>query len=179
MTIENNITIRLGTPEDLDALVQLYDAVCDHMAAAVNYTGWKKGAYPARQDAEEGIRDGILYLAEEDGEAMGSFILSHRQEDAYAGVKWQADLPERDVLTIYTFMVDPQKRGRGIGREMLHFAASQGLAQGAKAIRLDVYEKNLPAIKLYESAGFRYIDTVSLGLEDIGLDRFLLYEKLL
>ena len=62
---------------------------------------------------------------------------------------------------------------------MLHFAASQGLAQGAKAIRLDVYEKNLPAIKLYESAGFRYIDTVSLGLEDIGLDRFLLYEKLL
>ena len=89
MTIENNMTIRLGTPEDLDALVQLYDAVCDHMAAAVNYTGWKKGAYPARQDAEEGIRDGILYLAEEDGEAMGSFILSHRQEDAYAGVKWQ------------------------------------------------------------------------------------------
>ena len=157
MTIENNMTIRLGTPEDLDALVQLYDAVCDHMAAAVNYTGWKKGAYPARQDAEEGIRE----------------------EDAYDGVKWQADLPERDVLTIYTFMVDPQKRGRGIGREMLHFAASQGLAQGAKAIRLDVYEKNLPAIKLYESAGFRYIDTVSLGLEDIGLDRFLLYEKLL
>lgn len=174
-----NLTIRPGAPGDLDALARLYDAVCDHMAASVNYTGWKKGVYPARQDAEEGIRDGFLYLAEEDGEAIGSFILSRKQEEAYAGVEWQEELAERDVLTLYTFTVDPRRRGRGIGREMLAFAVRQGEAQGAKALRLDVYEKNLPAIRLYESAGFRYIDAVSLGLEDIGLDRFLLYEKLL
>ena len=48
-----------------------------------------------------------------------------------------------------------------------------------KALRLDVYEGNLPAIRLYESAGFRYAGTVSLGLEDIGLDWFRLYEKML
>ncbi|XAM46318.1 hypothetical protein TPDSL_28260 [Terrisporobacter petrolearius] len=48
-----------------------------------------------------------------------------------------------------------------------------------KELRLDVYEKNLPAIKLYEKFGFKYIDTVDLGLENYGLKWFRLYEKLL
>lgn len=174
-----SLIIRRGLPEDLDALENLYGEVCDHMAATVNYTGWKRDIYPARQDAEAGIREGTLFLAEENGRAAGSFILSSRQEAAYAGVKWQAVLEEQDVRTIYTFAVSPQWRGKGVGRAMLARAAQYASEQGAKALRLDVYEKNLPAIRLYESAGFRYVDTVSLGLEDIGLDRFRLYEKLL
>ena len=173
------MAIRLGTPEDLDALARLYGEVCDHMAATINYTGWKKDVYPARQDAEAAVRDGTLYLAEEGGEPVGSFLLSPRQEEAYAGVKWPQAFAPQEVRTIYTFTVSPRRRGRGIGREMLAFAARRGAEQVVKSLRLDVYEKNFPAIKLYESAGFRYIDTVSLGLEDIGLDRFLLYEKLL
>ena len=174
-----SLIIRRGTPEDLDALENLYGEVCDHMAATVNYTGWKRDVYPARQDAEAGVREGTLFLAEETGKAAGSFILSPRQEAAYAGANWQAELEERDVLTVYTFTVHPKRRGRGVGRAMLAFAARYASEQGAKALRLDVYEKNLPARRLYESAGFRYVDTVSLGLEDIGLDRFRLYEKLL
>lgn len=174
-----SLIIRRGMPEDLDALENLYGEVCDHMAATVNYTGWKRDVYPARQDAEIGIREGTLFLAEEDGEAVGSFILSPRQEAAYAGANWQAELEERDVLTVYTFTVHPKRRGRGVGRAMLAFAARYAAEQGVKALRLDVYEKNLPARRLYESAGFRYAGTVSLGLEDIGLDWFRLYEKLL
>ncbi len=174
-----SLIVRRGMPEDLDALENLYGEVCDHMAATVNYTGWKRDVYPARQDAETGIREGTLFLAEEDGEAAGSFILSPRQEAAYAGANWQAELEERDVLTVYTFTVHPKRRGRGVGRAMLVFAARYAAERGVKALRLDVYEKNLPARRLYESAGFRYAGTVSLGLEDIGLDWFRLYEKLL
>ena len=106
--------IRKGTAGDLDMIERLYGEVCDHMAATVNYCGWKRDVYPARQDAEAGIREGTLFLVEEDGEAAGSFILSPRQEAAYAGVKWQADLEERDVRTIYTFTVSPRRRGRGV-----------------------------------------------------------------
>lgn len=174
-----SLIIRRGMPEDLDALENLYGEVCDHMAATVNYTGWKRDVYPARQDAEAGIREGGIYLAEENGEVAGSFILSPKQEAAYAGAHWQAELEERDVRTIYTFAVSPQWRRKGVGRAMLACAARYAAEQGAKALRLDVYEKNLPARRLYESAGFRYAATVSLGLEDIGLDWFRLYEKLL
>lgn len=48
-----------------------------------------------------------------------------------------------------------------------------------KVLRLDVYEKNLPPIKLYEKFGFKYIDTVVLGLENYRLKWFRLHEKLL
>ena len=139
--------IRKGTAGDLDMIERLYGEVCDHMAATVNYCGWKRDVYPARQDAEAGIGEGALFLAEADGEAAGSFILRPKQEDAYT--------------------------------DDLEFAARYAAEQGAKALRLDVYEGNLPAIRLYESAGFRYAGTVSLGLEDIGLDWFRLYEKML
>lgn len=174
-----SLLIRRGTPEDLDALEAFYGEVCDHMAATVNYCGWKRDVYPARRDAEAGIREGTLFLAEEDGEAAGSFILSPRQEAAYAGAAWQAELEDRDVLTVYTFAVHPKRRGQGVGQAMLAFAARHAAERGVKALRLDVYEKNLPAIRLYESAGFRYADTVSLGLEGIGLDWFRLYEKII
>lgn len=172
-----SLLIRRGAPEDLNALEALYGEVCDHMAATVNYTGWKRDVYPARQDAEAGIREGTLFLAEEDGEAAGSFILSPRQEAAYAGADWQAKLEEREVLTVYTFAVHPKWRRQGVGGAMLAFAVRYASERGVKALRLDVCEKNLPAIRLYESAGFRYAGTVSLGLEDIGLHWFRLYEK--
>jgi len=48
-----------------------------------------------------------------------------------------------------------------------------------KSIRLDVYEKNIPAILLYEKCGFEYIDTVDLELGNYGLDWFKLYEKVI
>ncbi|MGL4736073.1 MAG: GNAT family N-acetyltransferase, partial [Cellulosilyticaceae bacterium] len=67
----------------------------------------------------------------------------------------------------------------GIGQHMLAFAEDYGRAEQVSALRLDVYEKNIPAICLYERAGYRYIDTVSLGLEAYGLNGFRLYEKLL
>ena len=44
---------------------------------------------------------------------------------------------------------------------------------------LDVYEKNAPAIRLYEKFGFCYIDTVDLGYSDYGLEKFKLYQRIL
>lgn len=61
----------------------------------------------------------------------------------------------------------------------MNFAESFGLQNNIKAIRLDVYEKNTPAIKLYEHCGYQYISTVDLGLGCYGLEWFKLYEKLL
>ncbi len=46
-------------------------------------------------------------------------------------------------------------------------------------IRLDVYEKNQPAINLYRKYDFAYIDTVDLGYSEYGLENFELYQKLL
>ena len=64
-------------------------------------------------------------------------------------------------------------------KKLISFACELGKELHMKAIRLDVYENNIPAIKLYEKFGFNYIDTIDLGLGDYGLHRFRLYEKIL
>lgn len=174
-----NLNIRLGTDNDIEALAQLYDDINDYLSATINYPGWKKGIYPTRQDAVNGINEGCLFVVTENDEVIGSMILRHKPEPAYMTVSWQAELDYKDILVIYTFVVNPHKLKNGIGRGMLEFADQYGKETNMKALRLDVYENNIPAIRLYEKCGFKYIDTVSLGLEAYGLDRFKLYEKLL
>lgn len=62
---------------------------------------------------------------------------------------------------------------------MLDYAEVIGKKQGVKAIRLDTYEENLPAVRLYERCGFQYIGLVGLGLEEIyGLKWYKVFEKI-
>ena len=174
-----DIKMRLGTEKDIDLLERLYDDLNDYLAATTNYPGWIKGVYPIRKDAVDGINEGCLFIATEDDEIVGSMILRHKPEAAYLSAKWQVALEYSDVLVIYTFVVNPEYLQHGVGKKMLEFATQYAIDMKMKALRLDVYEKNLPAISLYEKSGYQYIDTVSLGLEKHGLDWFRLYEKLL
>lgn len=172
-----DLCIRQGKWEDIDALERLYDAINENLASTINYPGWHKGIYPVRDTAVQGIRAGCLYVAVVSGEVVGSIILRQKPEPAYRAVKWRAELPDEAVLVIYTLAVHPACRSRGIGHALLDFAADLGRRTHIKSLRLDVYEKNLPAIHLYEKCGFQYIATVDLGLRVHGLTWFKLYEK--
>lgn len=174
-----NIVFSLGKTNDIDELEKLYDDLNDHLAEGVNYPGWRKGIYPVRQDAIKGVNNNNLYVARHDGKIVGSIILSHEPETAYHKAKWQIESDYSDVFVIYTFAVHPQYLKCGVGKALLDFAAEHSINAQAKSIRLDVYEGNKPAIQLYEKCGFKYIDTVDLGLGKYGLDWFKLYEKVL
>lgn len=172
-----DVTIELGRVEDVDELEQLYNDLNDHLAAGTNYPGWKKGVYPARQTAINGINDGGLYVARHRNKIIGSMILNHEPEAAYYKVKWGIEAEYSDVFVIHTFAVHPHFFKRGVGRAFMDFAMEYGVKAGAKAIRLDVYENNIPARKLYEKFGFQYVDRVDLGYGIYGLNWFILYEK--
>lgn len=174
-----NIEIRLGTENDIDSLEKLYDDINDYLAVTTNYPKWKKGIYPARQDVVDGIKEKCLFVATEKEEIIGSMILRHTPQPAYLKVGWKANLDYENVLIIYTFVVNQKKHQQGTAKKMLEFIEQYGKNNKIKALRLDVYKNNIPAIGLYEKCGYQYIDTVSLGLEEYGLDWFRLYEKLL
>jgi len=59
----------------------------------------------------------------------------------------------------------------------LDFSIEHSIKSQAKSIRLDVYDGNIPAIRIYEKCAFKYIDTVDLGLGNYGLNRFRLYSE--
>lgn len=171
--------IRKGTLADVEELAALYDALNDHLAATVNHPGWRKGAYPVRENALRAAEEGTLFVYMIDGKIAGSVILSHEPEEAYHTVTWLTDAVYQDVLVIHTLAIHPSYLKRGVGRELIRFAISYAKEQKQKSIRLDVYESNKPAIALYEKCGFRYIAKVDLGLSCYGLDYFLLYEYVL
>lgn len=80
---------------------------------------------------------------------------------------------------MYTFAVHPMYLKKGIGKRLLDFAEEYGRKTGVKAIRLDVYEKNIPAVNMYRKCGYQYIDRVDLGYGVHGLDWFELYQKII
>lgn len=174
-----DITIRLGTNTDVDKLEELYDELNDYLENSINYPGWKKGVYPIREDAVNGIKEGILYVAIINDQIVGSIILSHKPEPAYFDVIWQRELSYSNVFVIYTFVVHPKYFNQGIGEALIKFAKEHGIKNNVEALRLDVSEGNLPAINLYEKCSFKYMGTVDLGLENYGLKWFRVYEKLI
>lgn len=172
------ITVFPAAASDLDRTCALYDAVCDHLAAGPNLPGWRKGIYPARQDAEQGLADGGLFIAEVDGALAGSVILNHRPEAGYHTVSWQVECGSAEALVVHTLVVHPAFFGRGVGQRLLAFAGDFAKSRKMRAIRLDVYHKNVPAIKLYEKCGYHLAGTADLGYRAYGLDWFNLYEKM-
>lgn len=173
------ITFEQGLASDIDEVAQLYDDLNDALAQGDNHPGWKKGIYPTRQTADDGIQEGNLYVARHRGAIVGSVILRHTPEPAYRGANWQIEADDDQVLVVYTFAVHPDCRRQGVGELLMQSVIRHGIASGARAIRLDVTTGNTPAIRLYEKCGFRYIDTVDLGLGEYGLPWFGLYEKVL
>lgn len=171
--------IEYGTCEDIDAIEQLYNDLNDALSTGINYPGWIKGVYPIRENARKGIECNNLFVLRYNNQIAGSIILNHEPEKGYDGVEWQFDGGYDDIYIVHTLVVHPAFFKMGIGRKLMDFTERFGVRNGIKSIRLDVYEKNIPAIRLYESCGYHYIETVDLGLGNYGLDSFRLYEKLL
>ena len=171
--------IEPGTSADIDELEKLYNELNDYLAATINYPGWIKGIYPIREDAVAGVNDNMLYVARTDGRIAGSVILNHQPEKAYENVRWKMELDYSCIFVIHTFVVHPSFLKIGVGHALMDYSLELAQSSGIKSVRLDVYEKNLPAISLYEKCGFEYIDTVDLGLGHYGLEWFKLYEKII
>lgn len=171
--------IEYGSHKDINDMELLYNDLHDALEKGINYPGWIKDIYPTREDAVAGIDNHSLFVARSDNGIIGSMILNHTPEKGYSGVKWQCEEDYNFILVVHTFVVHPAYSKLGIGMQLMNFAEDFGRRNNMKAIRLDVYEKNEPAIRLYERCNYQYIQKVDLGLACHGLDWFKLYEKLL
>ena len=173
------VEIKKGTMKNLDELERLYNELNDALSEGTNYPGWIKGIYPIRENALKGIEDGNLFIAECNGKIVGSIILSHEPEDGYEKVQWDIEAECDEIIVIRTFVVHPDYFKQKVGFSLMKFAEEEAERCNMKSIRLDVYENNMPAIKLYEKMGYKYLDTIDLGLGHYGLDWFKIYEKII
>ncbi len=173
------LEIRKGTSQDMKELSALYDDLNDYLEHHTNYPGWKKGVYPIGEDAELAIEENTLWVAVEDKRIVGTVILNCQPEAGYELADWHNSLEYKEIFVIHTLAVHPVFLKQGVGTKLMEFVLNHAIQMEKKAVRLDVYEKNDPAIHLYESMGFEYIDTVDLGYSMYNLNYFRLYQRLL
>ncbi len=96
------------------------------------------------------------WVMEQDEELVGYAILS-----AAAG--------EAHILNI---AIHPERQGRGLGRQMMHFLIDTAREHGADTVFLEVRPSNRSAVHLYDSMGFNQVGLrrdyypASVGRED-------------
>ena len=61
------------------------------------------------------------------------------------------------VARLYSVAVHPAWRGQGLAARLMKDAERQARKRRCRALRLEVREDNLPAIRLYEQSGYRRI----------------------
>ena len=98
-------------------------------------------------------------LAEEFGTIPNAEVFLGCADGTPAGVavcfRAYSTFAARPLLNIHDLAVLPERRGQGIGREMLAHIERHARASGCCKLTLEVLERNDGARRLYESVGFR------------------------
>ena len=77
-------------------------------------------------------------------------------EGTRVGVLWLGDPfdGELDSLWVYDIEIEPEHRGRGLGRDAMQLAEEEARRLGRQRIKLNVFARNAVARALYLSLGF-------------------------
>lgn len=166
-----SIIIEKAASRDLDAVEELYGAMCDYLADKPFNPNFRRGGFPARENAEEYLAADGLYIAREGGGIAGSIALtaSPSAEEDQSG--------EDGVLYVHMVAVHPDHLRQGVASAMLDFTAREAARRGGSSLRIYVWEGNAPAIRVYGKNGFVCMGKEDIGLGEFGLDWFYLYEK--
>jgi L-amino acid N-acyltransferase YncA len=141
------VLIRTATADDWPAIHPFFTAIVDE---------GQTYAYPEGLSSEDAAAVWMLLdppdttvVAVEDGRVVGS---------AHMG----PNRPGRGShVATASFMVDPQDRGRGVGRALGAYVVDRARADGYLAMQFNaVVETNSGAVRLWQSLGFRIIGTV-------------------
>jgi L-amino acid N-acyltransferase YncA len=137
--------IREATDDDRDAIWEIFRATVAPGDAFVYDPN------TPREDAEaywfaKGTRS---YVAEQDGEIVGSYILRSNRPGL------------GDHVANAGFMVAPGTRGLGIGRTMGEHALNEARRLGYRAMQFNfVISTNESAVHLWQQLGFRIVGTL-------------------
>ena len=143
--------LRRATPDDLDAIMAIEDAVFTPDA-------WSRDS----MRTELALRDGYYLVAFPVGEPD--------RIDAYAGLFAPHRAPSADVQTIA--VAESARRG-GLGRVLMTQLIAEARSRGAEEVFLEVRADNDSAQNLYRSLGFEQL-AVRKGYYKGGVDAIVM-----
>jgi ribosomal protein S18 acetylase RimI-like enzyme len=147
-----SVIIRPGVTRDLPAVGRLgallvrlhHDFDAARFIAASPSTEKGYATYLGTQLEEPNV---VILVAETSGDVIGY---------TYAGVEgWDYMALRGPAGVLYDIVVDPARRGQGVGRQLLDATLAVLAERGAPRVVLSTAEQNEPAQRLFASAGFR------------------------
>lgn len=159
---------RKATPNDLEEICGIVHAAIDTMVR--NHIFQWDDLYPAKEDFQEDIDEGQLYVGLVNGEIAVVYALNQKCEKEYENGKWKYE--NEPFYIVHRLCVNPIFQNKGIAGSTLLYIERQLTEMDIHVIRLDVFSNNPFALKLYHSLG--YSDS---GYADWRKGRFFLMEK--
>jgi GNAT superfamily N-acetyltransferase len=138
----SGLRLRDAGREDLHLVLRFIQALADYERLSHEVTA--DAATLARFLFEEPRRAEAL-IAEWDGEPVG-FAVWYYSFSTFLG---------RPSLYVEDVFVNPDARGRGIGKAIFAHLAARALAQGCGRMEWSVLDWNVPSIAFYRSLGAR------------------------
>ncbi|MGC9343360.1 MAG: GNAT family N-acetyltransferase [Bacteroidales bacterium] len=119
-------------------------------------------AYPSKQQVEEDIKQGSLYLFQENHTSIGVVCINEEEPEEYKNLDWKYPGPS---LFVHRMAVLPAFRNNKIAEKMMDFTFQHAKENRYKSIRLDAILKNPPAIRLYEKTGYEPVADIHLDYQ--------------
>ena len=171
--------IRFAAAADIPGIAAIYDAILTREERGPVYTNWQRGTYPTADTAREALTAGTLYVLEEGGVIAGVVNLNGIQLPEYADVSWSIPAAPEEVAVIHTLCIHPARAGRGLARQMVAFCEEEARRQGKTVMRLDTWEGNEPANRMYPTLGYRLAGAAEFFFQGFIHEVLNCYEKAL
>ena len=173
------MNIRPATAADIPAITAIYDAILDREEAGPVYTNWQRGKYPTADTARQALEAGTLYVGEENGFLWGVVNLNGIQLPEYDVIPWTIPAERDRVAVIHTLCIHPAASGQGRAKQMVAFCEEESRRQGKTVMRLDTWEGNLPANRMYPALDYRYAGAAEFFFQGFIREILNCYEKVL
>ena len=108
-----------------------------------------------------------------------ALVMNDETAPGYETVSWRVDAPPADVWVLHVVATLPAYHGRGYAYQLVSAAVEAARAAGKKSLRLDTFDFNDRARRLYEKCGFDFVGTATTFYKDIGNIDAAMYEHVL
>ncbi|MEO3750655.1 GNAT family N-acetyltransferase [Streptomyces sp. B6B3] len=153
--------IRKGGEGDLPVILGMLDGAVDWLVARGRTGQWGTEPWSARPRAVERVgeivRSGTPWLAEIDGQPVGTITLSPEHSP------YVAPPPEPEVY-VHLLVTDRRHAGRGIGAALLAHAVAEARREGVGLLRVDCYAgDDGRLVEFYRGQGFEPTERFTVG----------------
>lgn len=162
------LNCRLATEADLAALCQFYQDICAHQKEDQFGADWHWGIYPTEKDIKEAIDQKRAVVGIKDGKIASAGILTVGNDPLYSNFAWPTAAKDDEIAVLHLYGVHPSFRRQGLSSSLLSFIKDRAKGLGYTAIRLDSMDGNVPARRLYEKNGWRFVSQETVHYDDIG-----------